>query len=919
LSSCAVTYDSTTYYAPDGGARITFSESGIYTYYTDADDLRGRSGRFVRDGALITAAGALRFRVFEGGNILAAEKYKTKAAAGLPVRNGYLTCILPAPDTGEYLLNSDGGYSRREGGLETESGEYTLNSGVLRLNGGTRTVMYIDESGACYYELYLKSVYSYALNGKDVRFTINYTADEGGSIEGDVIHTGLYGDPAGTVRAVPRAGYKFVAWSDGVTTPERSADSLINNSTLRAIFAELARFTLTYTADGRGAIYVDGILPSHSTAAAVLPLLEGEDGAEITAVPDEGWEFLGWYEGDTLISANAVRRDTNVQSDITLTAKFAHREYTLNYTADSGGDITGNTAQTVKHGEDGEEVTAVPNDANGYEFDGWYDGDNRVSADTRYKETAVTGNVTLTARFKLKTYTLTYTAGTGGSIDGNTAQTVTHGEDGTAVTAIPNDANNYVFAGWYDGDELVSDNPQHVAAAVTGNTALTARFALKTYILKYVAGTGGSVNGTAVQTVEHGKNGTAVTAAAGAGYVFCGWYDGDAYVSDTAQRTDTAVTANLTLTAVFANGTAAYPYLLATPAHLSKLSTYNASGKHFKLSRDIALSGTFTPLCGGDSPFAGVLDGNGKTIGGLIVNTNSDYAGLFACVSGTVKNLNVTGASVTGGCYAGILAGAIVSGTLTDITVSGTVTYKNTGAKTSIAFGGLVGGDLGSTSATTGSVIADCHASAVITVFAPSVSANGYLAVGGLIGAVRAYNVGVYTGITGCTAGGGITVSQSAVSFYAGGIVGYALYTVRIVNCSSAANITAQNASNWVCIGGLLGYAYAFESGARISGGSFSGTITIQTSASPTTYIGGLIGCLNASSVCPVFENCDFKGTIAVSGAGSAKIGGVIGQLDFFGDLSPMQNCKWKQNSGAAYGIGGYNNKGSSNDNCTAY
>ena len=43
-----------------------------------------------------------------------------------------------------------------------------------------------------------------------------------------------------------------------------------------------------------------------------------------------------------------------------MTATFAITTYTLTYTAGANGTITATTPQTVDHGADGTEVTAVP-------------------------------------------------------------------------------------------------------------------------------------------------------------------------------------------------------------------------------------------------------------------------------------------------------------------------------------------------------------------------------------------------------------------------------------------------------------------------------------------------------------------------------------------------------------------------------
>jgi hypothetical protein len=78
-----------------------------------------------------------------------------------------------------------------------------------------------------------------------------------------------------------------------------------------------------------------------------------------------------------------------------------------------------------------------------------------------------------------------------------------------------------------------------------------ASFTLNTYTLTYTAGANGTINGSSPQTVNYGGSGTAVTAVAATGYHFAQWSDG----STTNPRTDTNVTADITVTASFAINT----------------------------------------------------------------------------------------------------------------------------------------------------------------------------------------------------------------------------------------------------------------------------------------------------------------------------------------------------------------------------
>src|SRR5204862_259563 len=131
----------------------------------------------------------------------------------------------------------------------------------------------------------------------------------------------------------------------------------------------------------------------------------------------------------------------------------------------------------------------------------------------------VTGDITVTAIFVSDVHTLTYTAGANGSISGTSPQTVNHGADGSAVTAVP-DAG-YHFVGWSDA---ATNNPR-TDLHVTGDVTVTATFAINSHTLTYTAGANGSLTGTSPQTVNHGSDGSAVTAVPDAGYHFVAWSD----------------------------------------------------------------------------------------------------------------------------------------------------------------------------------------------------------------------------------------------------------------------------------------------------------------------------------------------------------------------------------------------------------
>ena len=145
------------------------------------------------------------------------------------------------------------------------------------------------------------------------------------------------------------------------------------------------------------------------------------------------------------------RTDLDVMANLSVTANFAADTFTLTYTAGTGGTLTGDTPQTVNYGEDGTLVTAVPN--TGYHFVDWSDG---VLTAAR-TDLDVMANLSVTANFAADTFTLTYTAGTGGTITGVSPQTVRLRRGRHAVTAVPN--TGYHFVNWSDGVLTASRAP----------------------------------------------------------------------------------------------------------------------------------------------------------------------------------------------------------------------------------------------------------------------------------------------------------------------------------------------------------------------------------------------------------------------------------------------------------------------------
>jgi hypothetical protein len=209
-------------------------------------------------------------------------------------------------------------------------------------------------------------------------------------------------------------------------------------------------FILQYSAQSGGSL----------VGTTTQEVLVGGSGDSVTAVPNSGYYFTTWSDGNTSVS----RVDSNIQSDLDVVAGFSPYQYTLTYTSDSNGSISGVVGQVVFHGVDGSPVEAVPDI--GYQFTQWSDG--RVS--NPRIDLAVEGDIAVNASFEVAQYTLEYQAGQGGEITGNANQTVIHGSDGVVVAAVP-DAG-YRFVQWSDG--VITANRTDLA--ITDDLSVIAEF-----------------------------------------------------------------------------------------------------------------------------------------------------------------------------------------------------------------------------------------------------------------------------------------------------------------------------------------------------------------------------------------------------------------------------------------------------------
>ena len=277
-------------------------------------------------------------------------------------------------------------------------------------------------------------------------------------------------------------------------------------------------------------------------------------------------------------------------------------------------------------------------------------------------------------------------------------------------------------------------------------------------------------------------------------------------------------------------------YQIATEAELKWFRNEVNKGNHAikaKMMNDITLQDVWTPIGTSENNFAGIFDGNGKTISGLHfdvqnMSENDRYLGLFGAVGGSedsaaeIRDLTVRGEirvddKVTSGFTVGGVAAWVgnyttISGVTSDVTIVNTPADSVSSVTT--------GGVIGETKNNSDSIqIKNCANLGPVT---------GRGTTGGLIGNARTgANDTHQLLISGCYNAGAVSGSGTT-----GGLIGEAGQYVKIDDCYNVGNVTGGVKYT----GGLVG-----ELSARLRTSYSAGTVT-SADGKTGSAVGRLVG-----------------------------------------------------------------------------
>ncbi len=319
---------------------------------------------------------------------------------------------------------------------------------IKAITVGTTTIETVVSS---LYDEGVSKTYKLVIEVKDLTFAINYVLDGGTNSKKNPNEYVPEKLPL-LLENPNKSGYKFVGWYDnenftGESITEISAGTM-GDVTLYAKWNALD-YRISYELNG-------GINA------------ENPDGYDVSDLPVSlhapsrtGYIFKGWYMGENRVLAIPVGTTGNV----VVSAKWEPITYTIDFDTNGGLPTLSSIDYTIESDSFTlQEITKV-----GYTFDGWYNGETKVTEIT----TGTYGNMTLVAKWTADLYTISYDLADGvNSPENPTSYTI---ESGLITLKNPT-RDGYTFLGWYNGEQLVTI----IDSNTLENITLTAKWKITT-------------------------------------------------------------------------------------------------------------------------------------------------------------------------------------------------------------------------------------------------------------------------------------------------------------------------------------------------------------------------------------------------------------------------------------------------------
>jgi len=380
-------------------------------------------------------------------------------------------------------------------------------------------------------------------------FAVSYVASPPGS--GAVNGPATILDTVGTafLTVTPAQGYMFASLSvsnGNIGNAPYCLSNVTGDTVVTATFQPLANSVAYIASPATGGV-----------VSGPASILTGQT-ATVVATANPGYTLAAFHSDSGAVSQTSPYILSNVTADTSVTAVFTANDNRVTCVAAPSGWGSLTAPVTIRTG-DSAPITVTPGP--GYHVVSVTVSNGVVTGTAPYILSNVTDKTTVTAVFAANENGLTYLAEPveGGAVTG--PPTIWSGDTAT-LTATPN--KGYHVAGVTASNGSVTATAPYALSNVTGDAAITARFAANSNPVAYLASPveGGSISGPG--TVLTGGTAT-IAATPNPGYTLSSVTASNGSITASAPHVLSGVTENVTVTATFTADSHAVAYA-ASPA-----------------------------------------------------------------------------------------------------------------------------------------------------------------------------------------------------------------------------------------------------------------------------------------------------------------------------------------------------------------
>ena len=313
--------------------------------------------------------------------------------------------------------------------------------------------------------------------------------------------------------ANPINGSTFKGWyiNDQIVSSDKVYEFEMPRENLN-IYARYSYYTLTTTKNLDEA----GTITNYNNQRV-------EVGTDITlkATPNDGYAFIGWYEGDNFVSDELEYVYRMLAFDITFEARFIELSTSLTKNIDEAGSVSISNNLVL-----GKPAIITATVIYGYIFDGWYDSSNtKISSDLEYEIIIAEENIYEARYYENKTL-ISKSIDESGTISKFDFGYLLNQE--LELTFTINDG--YTWRGWYLNDELLSTDKtinivitkevlSYVAKCDEYKVLINSNVEFRDYaLIKF-----DTLGGNELEPMKSSEAKYIVPTRSG--YLFAGWYD----------------------------------------------------------------------------------------------------------------------------------------------------------------------------------------------------------------------------------------------------------------------------------------------------------------------------------------------------------------------------------------------------------